>query len=79
MSDYTKVVCECGWRGRSMDLDYARNPFSPEEALQGCPNCQEVVSPERTCFVACDVPDCWNEATHKRLCEKHYRELEAGE
>lgn len=82
MSDYIKIGCNCGWRGKGLDLDefMIPHPFS-KETLNFCPACKEVVSFEASCFVACEEPGCWKQATcgkktpdgYKRLCGGHWR------
>lgn len=77
-----KVLCSvrrCNWHGDLDEILLAQNPFEPEESLQGCPKCSEV----NTIRVACDEPDCWQEATcgwpspsgYRRTCGEHMREL----
>ena len=71
-----KVVCEtCGWTGMWSEVQSGRNPFNPDEPLQGCPACDDV----NTMRTACDEPGCWHFATcgtptpngYRSTCGKH--------
>lgn len=73
-----KVICDsgrCGWRGNSVELLTATNPFDDTDTITGCPSCKSIDS----CVNACDEPECWQQATcgtptatgYRTTCGKH--------
>ena len=51
MTPDSRSVCEiCYWRGLRADLLRARNPFNPEKAIFGCPQCKRVNTMRPTCI-----------------------------
>ncbi len=77
-----KLVCQesyCKWHGASEDALRAPNPFNEKDTLLGCPECKGV----NTLAVACDEPECWEEATcgfpttfgYRRTCGEHWRKV----
>jgi len=48
---------------------YAPNPFDPDDTLIGCPLCKSVSS----LVQACDVRECWQEATCGTPTDDGYR------
>jgi hypothetical protein len=56
----TKVVCDdCGWRGEDDAVLTGPNPFHPDMAIIGCPQCKEI----GTIVRACDEPECWKQVS----------------
>ena len=82
----TKMLCSdwrhCRWRGKESELLRAPSPFDATFEITACPNCKEIGG----CMQACEVHDCWEEATcgiptqegYKRVCGKHFEELSNG-
>ena len=74
-----KVMCSeigCAWHGMEADILSAPHPFIAGEIIYACPECKEI----GVVMSACDVSDCWNEATcgaptkckYRTLCSTHY-------
>jgi len=73
-----KLACDadfrCGWRGDSVSVLRAADPFNEGCELLACPKCRE--QSIRGC---CDEPGCWaldtcgtaTEAGYRRTCHKH--------
>ena len=66
---------ECGWIGAIDKILTATSPFNPEDTVDGCPNCLDVVQFDQLC----DEPGC-NSVTscgtptptgYRRTCRKH--------
>lgn len=75
-----KLICKdwrhCRWKGKEADLLRAPSPFDPETEITACPKCKEIGG----CMVACQVEECWKEATcgintpdgYKHVCYEHF-------
>jgi len=72
-----KIICkECGWHGMENQTLIAQNPFAPEEAIYGCPNCKSIDSMDGVCqsrkywqIATCGTP---TKNGYKHLCRKHF-------
>ena len=71
-----KVQCDvCAWIGTDARILSAKNPFDPEDTVEGCPQCKSVNSIRRFC----DEPGCTERAScgtptkdgYRQTCGKH--------
>jgi ssDNA-binding Zn-finger/Zn-ribbon topoisomerase 1 len=77
----TKMVCdECGWCGDGDHVLNGFNPFDPDVAVEGCPQCKKIDSVSR----ACDEPWCRKQVvfglllpdgTYRCTCHDHKPEV----